>query len=277
MQFPQEYITMRTVLVRGLEWWVSERTKEEIKEHIESEYPSWELQKVVKIPNNNKLMKLVCKTAWIANAVMEKGITIFRQRFASKSLEKEMYISLNPCMQCYSYDHNTKKCKHPDDYLICSECAEKGHHYSNCKSLVKSVLTAISSTKLWHLIKCPIRKALVNKKIQELKSKTLDRVSETKIRTSVQQQIKEDLPENYITIVATAITLADVREKECPGTFQYILDQMYMANNLPAVKIPATVIAGYEHHRTKKRGRESSEKVHEEGGDDESLGTQSDL
>ena len=32
-----------------------------------------------------------------------------------------------------------------------------------------------------------------------------------------------------------------------------------MANNLPVIKYLATVIAGFEHHATKKRGRETSE------------------
>ena len=34
---------------------------------------------------------------------------------------------------------------------------------------------------------------------------------------------------------------------------------MYKANDLPAVKYSATVIAGYQHHAKKKRGRETFE------------------
>ena len=34
---------------------------------------------------------------------------------------------------------------------------------------------------------------------------------------------------------------------------------MYWANGLPVIKCPATLIAGYEYHATKKRGRETSE------------------
>ena len=43
------------------------------------------------------------------------------------------------------------------------------------------------------------------------------------------------------------------------GVYQYIIDEMYKANNLPVVKYPATVIVGYQHHAKKKRGRETSE------------------
>ena len=50
-----------------------------------------------------------------------------------------------------------------------------------------------------------------------------------------------------------------IREQECPGVFQYITDEMYRAIGLPVIKYPATVIARYEYHATKKRGREVSE------------------
>ena len=37
------------------------------------------------------------------------------------------------------------------------------------------------------------------------------------------------------------------------------MDEMYRANNLPKIKIPSTVITGYQHHRTQKRAREPSD------------------
>ena len=54
-----------------------------------------------------------------------------------------------------------------------------------------------------------------------------------------------------------------MREKECPGTFQYIMEEMYLANNLPKVVFPATVITGYQYHKTKKRTREGSQEIEE--------------
>ena len=47
------------------------------------------------------------------------------------------------------------------------------------------------------------------------------------------------------------------------------MDEMFRANGLPTVKFPATVIAGYEHHKTKKRSREESEIImgEDEGGE----------
>ena len=34
---------------------------------------------------------------------------------------------------------------------------------------------------------------------------------------------------------------------------------MYTANDLPVIKYPVTVVAGYEHYAKKKKGRETSE------------------
>ena len=106
--------------------------------------------------------------------------------------------------------------------------------------------------------KCPKRKEVIKQKVKEKKEK-VQKIPERGIQIAVERQIREDLPENYLIIMASAIGLAESREKECPGTYQYIMDEMFRANGLPTVKFPATVIAGYEHHKTKKRSREESE------------------
>ena len=93
----------------------------------------------------------------------------------------------------------------------------------------------------------------------ELKQKKQEKIPETEVRAAVAKQIQDDLPANYLAIITSAITLANIREQECPGVFQYITDEMYRANGLPVIKYPATVIAGYEYHATEKRGRETSE------------------
>ena len=109
--------------------------------------------------------------------------------------------------------------------------------------------------------KCPKRKERVKKKLVEIKQTKLERekVSEPEIRAAVVKQMQEDLPKNYLTVIASAITLANIKENECPGVYQYIADEMYRANDLPVVKFPATVITGYEHYAQRKRGRETSE------------------
>ena len=102
---------------------------------MESVYPNWKLEKIIKIPNNETLMKIVCKSPKVADEIAEKGITIFSQRFDGRSLEREVYINVSPCMLCYKYDHFTKKCKAPESYVICSECARTGHRFQSTKEM----------------------------------------------------------------------------------------------------------------------------------------------
>ena len=54
--------------------------------------------------------------------------------------------------------------------------------------------------------------------------------------------------------------MADKREKEKPGTFQLVMDEVYQANKIPKVVIPQSVISGLIF----KRKRESSQSQAEE-------------
>ena len=50
VQTPPEHVAMHTVLVKGLEGNTAAKSEEDIKHKIQSEYPDWKLEKVVKIP-----------------------------------------------------------------------------------------------------------------------------------------------------------------------------------------------------------------------------------
>ena len=71
------------------------------------------------------------------------------------------------------------------------------------------------------------------------------------------------LPDNYLAVMAAAITLAEKQEIEVPGTFQFIMDEMLRANNISAVTFPDTVISGYRENiqdvEKRKRTRTSEE------------------
>ena len=149
------------------------------------------------------------------------------------------------------------KKKAPESYAICSECGRTGHRFHQCNSQHKKCINCGQNHRTL-AYKCPKRKEVIKQKVKEKKEK-VQKIPEGDIQRAVERQIREDLPENYLITVASAIALAEIREKECPGTYQYIMDEMFRANGLSTVKFPATVIAGYEHYKTKKRSREESE------------------
>ena len=122
VQTPPELVASRTVLVRGLEWCVAEKSETDVKSKIEAGYPDRQLERVIKIPNNDKLMKLICANVLTANDILDKGFVVYNQRFAGRSLERELYLNITPCFKCYEYDHITKKCQTPEGFKVCSEC-----------------------------------------------------------------------------------------------------------------------------------------------------------
>ena len=150
MQMPPEHVAMRTILVKGLEWNVAVKSKENYQHKIQSEYLDWKLEKAVKIPENDKFMKFVCANVHTASKIVDKGLAIFNQRFVGKSLEKEFYINITPCFRCYQYDHLTKKCKTLKGIKY-AQNALKGHRFSECKSKTKNASIVDSHTKCWHL------------------------------------------------------------------------------------------------------------------------------
>ena len=63
----------------------------------------------------------------------------------------------------------------------------------------------------------------MKQKIRELKQRKQEKIPEATLRNAVAKQMQEDPPPNYLAIIASAITLANIREQECPGVYQYIV------------------------------------------------------
>ena len=59
----------------------------------------------------------------------------------------------------------------------------------------------------------------MKQKIGELKQRKQENIPEATLRNAVAKQMQEDLPPNYLTIIASAITMANIREQECPGVY----------------------------------------------------------
>ena len=76
------------------------------------------------------------------------------------------------------------------------------------------------------------------------------------------------LPEQYLAVMTAAITLADKREAEVPGTFQFVISEMLKANGVPEVIFSESVISGYKEHGkdSKKRKRQRSSEDAEAAG-----------
>ena len=79
---PPEYRVSRTLLLRGVDPFISQKTAEEIEVHLGRKYPLYE---VYKIPNNPRLIKIICPTRWHVHLLPEIPPKVNRERSLSKS------------------------------------------------------------------------------------------------------------------------------------------------------------------------------------------------
>ena len=71
LRFPPEFEASRTVILRNVDAFIHEMTETEIMENIPAKYV---VKKVIKIPGNSHLLKIMFKTAHMAGEVVKGGI-----------------------------------------------------------------------------------------------------------------------------------------------------------------------------------------------------------
>ena len=69
------------------------------------------------------------------------------------------------------------------------------------------------------------------------------------------ETLKIKLPENYLAVMAATITLAEKRETEYPGSYQYVVDKMLEANGIPPVRFSDTVMRNFQSQFKNKESR----------------------
>ena len=167
IQFPPEYETSRTVILRNVDSLVHELSEEEIKDTIENQH---KVRRVVKFPNNKYLLKVIFVTGEAADIAIKKGISIGFQKFIGKNIDKEIFVPIVPCYRCYRYDHQRKNCSKTSDYQICSNCSKEGHTYEHCTSNIVRCINCKGSHRTL-AARCPMRKEIVRNKIRERRDK----------------------------------------------------------------------------------------------------------
>ena len=269
------------MIIKNVDSLISAKSEEEIAGFIDG---NLRVKRVIKIPNSAHLMKIIFERSQVADKVVEEGLQIKFQKFQKSNIEKEFCIPIVPCFRCFSYGYLRRNCPRPAEYKICCSCATEGHLYSDWPGdFVKCIGCGTSHRTL--AAKCPIRKEIVRNKIKERRVRSRsthdrDRGGQTQTSrslpsttTMLQATQATKLPEHYLAVMAAAITLADKREAEVPGTFQFVISEMLKANNVPEVIFPESVISGYKEHgkESEKRKRQRSYEEAEAAGGGETM------
>ena len=109
----------------------------------------------------------------------------------------------------------------------------------------------------------PKRKEVIRTKICEkrARAKSIPRPT-NESQPMVAEASKIKLPENYLAVMAAAVTIAEKREAEAPGSFRFIIDEIPKANGIPQVKLSQSVIKYQNSEGEGATGRESRKRQH---------------
>ena len=237
---PPELNALKTVVVRDVDPFVTGLSEDILRNCLEQQHKG--ISKVIKIPNNPRMLKLTFQTSYGAEQCIKNGILLGQQRIDPKSCEMERYFNIRQCMKCYSFAHVTKSCSHSDEFLVCSECAEFGHRFKDCRADFKKCILCEGDHRAVAM-RCPVRK----EKIKELEKKKKEKEQDARDKDSVEKvmfklhDVFQKLPNNFATVITTALILAKMEDVEKPGSFQSVFDQVMVENSLPRVKIPRSL------------------------------------
>ena len=131
---PIEYTAMKTVVVKEIDSIIDEFTDQEIIENIERVNDWAKVVELYKFQTTAKMLKIQFETTTMATRALNNGLIILFQRVPPRRIEKEIFVRLLPCNNCYGYDHDTKSCKEAKQTL-CAFCGSSGHKQSTCTSL----------------------------------------------------------------------------------------------------------------------------------------------
>ena len=258
---PIEYTAMKTVVVKEIDSIIDEFTDQEIIENIERVNDWAKVVELYKFQTTAKMLKIQFETTTMATRALNDGLIILFQRVPPRRIEKEIFVKLLPCNNCYGYDHDTKSCKEAKQTL-CAFCGSSGHKQSTCTSLTPKCINCGEAHRTL-AAQCHIRKEIIKTKRKELRQRSRSR-SRSQVRASqlmggssyaeatrsgTQQQRKEEAivinsdpnMKKLTTIILSAVVYSQYMESINPGSFQENMDCIYEANGLQKVKFPSNI------------------------------------
>lgn len=250
---PIEYNAMKTVVVRNLDYMIDNYSLDEIKDSINSLNEWAEVEDVFKLPTTSKMLKVRFKQTQMVQTALSKGIVVLHQYIPERFVEKEIFVRLTPCRNCYEYNHKEKDCPH-EKRSRCPFCAGE-HKLHECKETVPKCLNCGGQHRTLASA-CRVRKDLIKNKSKEIRERSRSRVRQRPATYAeaakaggppvgaAAQPLQQGIPlskeetKQMVTVILSAIVHAHYMEALEPGTFQKNIEETYRLNGLPSVKFP---------------------------------------
>ena len=164
---PLEYTAMRTIVVRQLDQIVDFYTDEEIVNNIQATNDWCKVESVYKFGAPSKLVKVRMESPEMAQRAMLDGLYILNQKIPARNIEREIYIKVKPCYNCYSYNHITKECN-KERQTLCAFCAQSGHRQGECNNRNSPKCINCDGEHRTLAAICPVRKKYIKEKSKKI-------------------------------------------------------------------------------------------------------------
>ena len=166
---PQDLTAKRTVFVRGVEPDIGSRTAEEILEMLKEANEDLSIERVIKLPNRDRIMKVEMRDTTSTDRALKAGIKAGYQKIPPSNVMPQIIAKAQTCFHCYAVGrHDTKSCPNKN-HSYCSNCAETGHTHKACPSqqpprCLNCHRLGLPSDHHTLAMRCPARKEEVKKK-----------------------------------------------------------------------------------------------------------------
>ena len=158
---PLEYNSLKTIIAENIDYMLDPYTDEEVIDSIERHNDWAQMEHIYRIPAAGKLLKIRFKTQQMAQNALDKGLIILHQSIPKWNLEKEIFIKLTPCRNCFRYDHKSSDCKE-EKKDRCTYCAGN-HRQFDCKAEAPCCINCGGQHRTLAAV-CKVRKDLIKKK-----------------------------------------------------------------------------------------------------------------
>lgn len=250
---PPEIKAQRTVFIRQLDYEFGKHSAVEMKENIEN-YNDWiKIDEIIKIKDYTHVVKIRFADTAITDRVLTNGFLAFNMSVIADQITREKFINLLTCFNCYEYEtHTTNNCPHKN-VQICSECAQTGHTFRECKEDTKACINCKKennpnyNTHRTLAMACPLKKKQIkDKEDEEVKIKednkntTYANIARRAVAEAKQPQTatKIVLGDTKDYKVLVSILYAHVMNLACPGSFDTEMNKMLKLNGLEEMKFP---------------------------------------
>ncbi len=194
------------------------------------------IDSIFKIPRT-RIMKITFSETAIAKKATEKGILAFHLRIPAYNIKQDEFIPIMTCMRCYNIeDHPTSQCPKAKEYKICSECADEGHTWRDCKSTNKKCIN-YSDKHRTLANKCPKRKKAVDAKRNKQKNTNNATYAQSVTNTNP-SPISSIINQETATKIMACMLHAHLINTANPGSYNDEFNRALELNNLPKINLP---------------------------------------